>query len=460
MSRRAGPSARPKRAGEEFLRTHQADNLEPASKKLRFDARNPSQLVAEADEDIDADDAAVLELDSIGKGPGTKRSAVNLDGYDSDSENDNFDARAADKARQKKRAQKAEESDEDMFASEEEAGAGDEDDPDVQKKKKKTVKFMDADKIEGQVFGSRAGANVFDLKDEKGQTQDVKEISDDEDDSESGGDEGRDAIGDDEDELELGAGAKKKHAPRIDAFNMTAEGEEGRFDETGNFVRKADPNAMHDTWLEGVSKKEMKKAQEAEEKREEERRSKAMERDAILTSDLLSTLISHLHPGETILELLARLNKDRPKQKPKWQKNKKRNKNSDSMDVDKEAKEEDPAETKRKESVESITGAADELLARGQDQIYDTERELLMRQFQRETGDAWSVPGGQDDEDEELDETSQWEYRWADARDGGESHGPYDVPTMRSWNDAGYFGEGVEYRKIGTSDWISETVFG
>ena len=63
---------------------------------------------------------------------------------------------------------------------------------------------------------------------------------------------------------ELGAGGKKSHAPKLDAFNMKNEQEEGRFDAQGNFVRKAaDPDAVHDSWLEGVSKKDMKKAKEA-----------------------------------------------------------------------------------------------------------------------------------------------------------------------------------------------------
>jgi len=52
----------------------------------------------------------------------------------------------------------------------------------------------------------------------------------------------------------------------------------------------------------------------------------------------------------------------------------------------------------------------------------------------------------------------EWEYRWSDARDGGEAHGPYDGSMMVSWNDAGYFGDGVEFRRVGQGgDW-SQTV--
>jgi hypothetical protein len=57
-------------------------------------------------------------------------------------------------------------------------------------------------------------------------------------------------------------------------------------------VRKAvDPDAVHDQWLEGVSKRDMKKAAQAHEKREEERRQKRLEEDAMLLPDILKTLI-------------------------------------------------------------------------------------------------------------------------------------------------------------------------
>jgi CD2 antigen cytoplasmic tail-binding protein 2 len=442
---RAGPSVRPKRGGDSYISAH-----EESSKKPRFDARNPSQLAAEGDDD---GEDAILELDEIGKASGTKRSAVNLDGYDSDSDNDNFDARAAEKARAKKRADKMEkdDDDDDMFAELEDDvnGGEDEDDPSLQKKPKKSVNFIDTDDIAGQNFSSKVRSNVFNVKDASGKMQDDNSESEE---SDSGGEEGRAHIGSDVDEQELGAGSKKKHAPKLDAFNMRDEGEEGRFDESGNFVRQSDVNAIHDQWMDGVSKKDMKKARDAEEKREEERRTKAMERDAVLTTDLLGVLILHLQPAETVLEALARLNRSKPKQKAKWQKKK-----SGSMDVDLNSVE-DPAETKRKAHVESITEAADELLSRGQEEIYDTERELLMRQYKRESGDEWKDPPGLRSDDED-DDDAEWQYRWADARDGGVEHGPYDVPTMKAWNEAGYFGEGVEFKRVGRNDWTQVVNF-
>lgn len=76
-------AARPKRAGEEYARSHHAGSEGSSSKKPRFDLRNPSALAPDEREEDD-----VLAADVIGTGIGTKRGAVNIDGYDSDSENE------------------------------------------------------------------------------------------------------------------------------------------------------------------------------------------------------------------------------------------------------------------------------------------------------------------------------------------------------------------------------------
>jgi CD2 antigen cytoplasmic tail-binding protein 2 len=312
MAGRAHPSsaARPKRQGEEFARTH-----DDTTKKPRFDYRNPSTLAADApEEDV------ILDADVIGKsGNQTKRNAVNIDGYESDSDNDNFNERAAERAQRnegpKKGQSSKDEEDDDMFADLEEdmQGTADgDDDEDLAregKSSKKDVRFLDADEIEGQVANSKSGGHVSaDLLQNGKQRERAGSVGSE---SSSGDEEERDMIPeemDDELAAEIGAGGKKKHAPRLDAFNLKDEEEEGRFDESGNFVRKAmDPDAANDTWLDGLSKKDLKRAKEAEEKREEERRRKAMESDAVLASDSLSTLLLHLETGETPLEALQRL---------------------------------------------------------------------------------------------------------------------------------------------------------
>jgi CD2 antigen cytoplasmic tail-binding protein 2 len=438
------------------------------SKKPRFDYRNPSTLAPDAPEED-----AILELDEIGKpGMQTKRNAVKLEGYESDSSDDNFDLRADEKAHlaKKEAAQSKDEQDMDMFGDLDDSTAalGQEgDSASKSTKPKKDVRFMHIDDIEGQVQASKAGGHVradFALgQSTKGKTkatadQDARVESS----SESGSDSERDRLDAElEDAEELGAGSKKKHAPKLDAFNMQQEGEEGQFDEAGNFVRKAvDPDSVHDTWLQGLNKKDLKKAKAAQEKRDQERRKQTAADDALLTSDLFATLISHLHKGESVLEALQRLNAAAPKSKkiPKW-KQKKAAAKSDAMDVDVSGgAQEDPAEKRRVSAIEAITAAADAIFSRNNPDIYDHERELLQRLYKRETGEDWVEPAV---ESLPADENAMFEFRWVDARDGGQSHGPYDKTTMRSWRDAGYFGQQaeVEYRQVHTEGWTRSIDF-
>ncbi|KAL8672231.1 MAG: hypothetical protein Q9168_003303 [Polycauliona sp. 1 TL-2023] len=470
------PAPRPKRGGEEFARTHHLEDDGPNAKKPRFDVRNPSALAPDAQEDD-----AVLEADEIGKhGQQTKRNAVNIDGYDSDSSNEGFDARANAKAREagksgKRNAESTMEEDNDMFADlAEDLKDGDEDEElaGEGKKQKKNLHFLGADEIEGQVAGSKGGGHVssdFSLRGKgptgqsNGRRKDVDKEVESSSDSDVG-DEERADVGEQVDE-EIGAGGKKEHAPKLDAFNMKIEQEEGAFDAQGNYVRKVtDPNAVHDSWLEGVSKKDMKKAKEASDKRDEERRQRIIEADSVLTSDILKTLIPYLERGETVLEALARLGRGKEKKKPKWQnKNKSKSGSENAMDIDAEKVPEDSAETLRKRAVEAITDAADRLLTRGQVDVYDTEREMLTRQYSRDTGEEWLDHPEEKDQPEGASpsgERKPWEYRWIDGRDGGKINGPYDGATMESWNHAGYFGEGVEFRIAeGGHEWTRSVVF-
>lgn len=444
-----------KRAAEDFARSH--DTSSP-NKKPRFDIRNPSALAPDALENDE-----VLDADVIGaRGQQVRRGAVNVDGYDSDSDNENFDARADAKFKAQEEAKKSkDEEDADMFADlEDDFKDGDDSEGDVDRRgagRKKGVRFLDEDEIEGQVKSSKSGGHVsadFSLNGKKGKQKaiddEVESSTDSEVDDETRADTG------DVDE-EVGAGGKKNHAPKLDAFNMRNENEEGKFDESGNYVRKAvDPDAKHDVWLDGISKKDMKKASEAHEKREKERRRKAIEDDAKSDGSILASLLPLLHASETILEALARLHKEK-KPKPKWQQNKKKR---HGMTDDEPHAADEEKERDINQAIESITEAADLLLDRGQPEIYDTEKELLMRQYQKATGKEWKDASMSDagvgvapTHSSNATSPHQWEYRWSDARDGGETHGPYDTGTMKSWSDAGYFGQGVEFRRTDHNEW-------
>ncbi|RVD88474.1 uncharacterized protein DFL_002659 [Arthrobotrys flagrans] len=405
-----------------------------AASNTQFDLRNPNTLAAASqDEDYDAETAAILNFDEIsGQSRGVKRNAVNLDGYDSDSSNEGFGGGKEDGGdwKETKKKKKEEDDDDDMFGGDDddadgEKNGGDEGDK-IPGKKKKDVRFLDIKEIEGQ------------------EDRSDQESSDEEEQDE-----------DEEVDEEVGAGGKKKNAPKMDGFNMKAEMEEGRFDDQGNFVRRAvDPDAVHDTWLKGVSKKEMKKAKESHEKREEEAKQRRREEDELITGNLISDLILSLERGETALEALARLNTGKKAAKPKksWQKKKGRD-----MDIDgTNGKEpEDLKEKERKEQIENITTAADRLLSRGFNEIYDEPREFLTRLYKKETDEDWVEPVRETESDGPKELVDEWEYKWSDGQGDGQVHGPYGSTDMKAWKEAGYFQEGVVFRRKGEgeSDW-------
>ncbi|KAL5421689.1 hypothetical protein PMIN06_006321 [Paraphaeosphaeria minitans] len=430
-SSRPYAAARPKRSGEHFTRTHHLDVDEPSAKKPRFDPRNPSTLAPDNDDEEDP----TLEADVIGKGgAGVKRNAVNIDGYDSDSSTENFDTRA--EARTKKDApSKDEEDDDDMFAEdqnddeqEEETRRGD--------KKKKQLRFLDTHEIEGQEEDSKAGGHVaVDFR--AGNDMETEEV---ESSSEEGDDEERDRLDPGMDE-EIGAGGKKRRAPKLDAFHMKAEQEDGRFDEAGNYVRKAfDPEAAQDSWLEGVSKKDIRKAKEAHDKLEAERRERERQEDSIATSDVLSSLIQHLDVGESAMEALIRHGKAASTKKKTRHGSKK--KEGQEMEVESDPAQE-AAAGRAKDAINTITECASRLTDRGVEDIYDQPREMIMRAYKRETGEDWKNPNPTE---------AAWEFHWLEAA-GDAINGPYDTATMQAWEESGQFAAGAEFRRVGETEW-------
>ncbi|RDA83417.1 hypothetical protein CP532_4818 [Ophiocordyceps camponoti-leonardi (nom. inval.)] len=448
-------AARPKRAGENFARTHHHDrDDEEDNKRVKFDVRNPSTLAPDAREDD-----AVLDADVIGGSNATKRGAVNLDGYDSDSDNETFETKAAGRKTGDVDLLKQMDNygaddgkpdegggdgddDEDMFAVDDEAEKGDAQSPSEAVRRRKDVDYLENSNIEGQVDASKSGGRV---------RLDEQESSDDEADVEL-------AIQEEGVDEEVGAGGLKRNAPKIEAFNLREEMEQGRFDQNGNYIRKADdPDATHDRWLEGCSKKDMKKAAEAQEKREAEARKQRIQDDGVWVSDLLTALIPELETAETPLEALARLgksqNKDKKTRVPEWKQKRMKKQDTQQMEVDRGGGE-DEKQAKIKQSINAITEAADKLLSRDFEDIYDEKREDLVREYEKQTGESWV---------EKRAETApsaggMWEFRWTDD---GRAQGPFDGPTMKAWEDAGYFGQkGVEFRAAdGGGEWREKVVF-
>ncbi|KAL1884338.1 hypothetical protein VTK73DRAFT_32 [Phialemonium thermophilum] len=468
-------AARPKRSSEAFARKHHGDDDDSSSnKKIKFDLRNPSALAPDADEDdYDEVDEQMLAADVIRSTQGaTKRGAVNIDGYDSDSENENFSARAEARERSGGRSGKGKKKAEDVNLAEQldnydaklaAGGTAANDLEDGDEEEELDIFGPDDDEAQEQADEEAAGRGKAGKKGKEVRFlqniagQDLSSTSrekidfDQAQESSSDDEEGRELeIQEEGIDEEVGLGGLKKHAPKIDAFNMKQEQEEGAFDEAGNYIRKAvDPDAVHDKWLEGVSKKDMKKAAAAHQKREAELRQLRREEDKVLTSDLFKALIPYLEKSETPLEALARLGRSKTEQKiPKW-KQKRRKSGRDQMIVD-IRKPEDSRQAEIKAAIDVITDAADGLLKRDYPDIYDTERELMIREYRQETGEDWVDPPREQESGLEAGPTpTMWEYRWTDGRGDGGKQGPFDVATMRAWQDAGYFDEGVEFKPVG-----------
>ncbi|KAF2868509.1 hypothetical protein BDV95DRAFT_500778 [Massariosphaeria phaeospora] len=424
MSSSKFPAGRPKRAGDHFARTH-LDGNGSSSKKPRFDPRFPSTLAPDADGDeVDP----TLEADVIGKGSGVKRGAINVDGYDSDSSTENFKTRRSKKKAAGAKEENGDEDEEDMFAEEIK------DDEPV----KKEVKFMDDADMEGYLD------QFVDETEDLGTPYKADSVDSYDSSSDSAPDEERARLDPYLDE-EIGAGGKKKRAPKMDAFNMKAEQEEGRFDESGNFVRRAhDPDADQDAWLEGISKKDIKKAKEAHDKLEAARKQHERAEDAIVTADVLSTIIGYLKVGETPLEALARYGKAIPPKKRTGNKAKQ----AEAMEELGPAKL--AAAAKAKEAIDAITESASRLTNRGIDNAYDLERERYQREFKRETGEDWTDPN--------PPVVEYWEFRWLTAKED-DVNGPYDKAKMQAWESSNQFEAGAEFRRVGDTEWSEYLYF-
>lgn len=496
-------------------------------KKPKFDIRNPSTIANESDNESKTSDRelqvtnAELDADQLSRrGPGTKRNAVNVDGFDSDSSTGEFEERARERERLKDDGvegagaglpKSAMEEQEDMRADLEPAdGDEDEDEGRAGTQAKKEVRFLEPTEIEGEDPRSkeRKGVGVdlrawvakqhgFELPDtqtakkskrrrEGAGTNDGSSTSSSSDEEGGGGGSERSFTEEMQKQNvddEVGAGGLKTKAPQIEQFNTKNDRAEGAFDASGNFVRKAaDADAAHDGWMEGIRGRDVRRAREAQRRREAEAAKSAEEEQRVTTAEALGRLVVVLEPSETTLGALERLGKKKERKAVSWQERRRMKKGA--MQVDGEGtnghrERELEEERRRKTLIEEITSAAGILERRGQADIYDVERELLMRQYQRETGEPWTAASGtakktnggaigdladledSDDEAEEEEaevdnlekkEGRQWDYRWTDGRDGEKTHGPYGNGEMKAWYDAGYLGIGCEFRMRGSKD--------
>lgn len=247
-----------------------------------------------------------------------------------------------------------------------------------------------------------------------------------------------------------------KHELQIEAFNLREEAETGTFDKDMNYVKEknSDDENEEDAWMAGIKNSEIKKAREAQQK-STIKKSK-LQSSQIPTESLLGNLISLLEPAETPMEALIRLRPNKSRRNKKI--------------VDEQQ------ERVRKDAVLNLTECCEQLSNhKGIYSVYDLSREELMRLYYKQTGEEFRLRGVKRgiDQMENEDEPSQeeitgnesngygekiWEYRWVDNRD--EILGTYSSYEMNYWKET-YFNNEVEVRRVGQEEFepISEVVF-
>lgn len=422
---------------------YSSDIAEENRHQIRIDPNRPGFI--RADEDEAADE---FEEDVGLSKAGVKRKHVRTDagfllvselihqqGYDSDS------SQEGDKKKKSKKAAKRNNDDDDMFAekpppppppggdAQEQPKDELEEEDEYGKLKPKKIKFVDINNIEGQEFSDEEK----DVEDEEESLPSTPNDSDEE-----------------ELDEEVGLAGSKKHAPKIERFNLKQEQAEGAFTADGGYIRKAaDPRAHQDVWLEGLTKGAVARAVKAAEKqrereREAERRQEE-EEQAFSPTQRLEMLIRALRPRETPFDALARLNHDKKK---KWQPSQKWKKSKMAVDETTEDAKEEEDPVKLKEQIEMITAAADKLLALGTMNIYSLARERLIMLYQDEAGERFR-------ENAQVGGDSKWEYKWPGT---DEVYSDFTSENMRGWKADGFFGDGVLVRRAGSQDeWKDST---
>ncbi|PWN17802.1 hypothetical protein BCV69DRAFT_285681 [Microstroma glucosiphilum] len=312
---------------------------------------------------------------------------------------------------------------------------------------------------------------------------------------------------------------------KLDGFNMKSEMTSGRFDEEGNYIPNAkDPLAQHDKWLEGnYSKKGIRAAREAKEKRESEARRREREEEMLAGAGGMEgvqmRLLEYMEKGESVLETLQRLGKEAKKVKDEAKKagkqqqrrsNTQRRNGAAAAAVDDvppvastSSSTSNPAQNGHSQTqtstptpssastpsvikaIETFTSLISMLMDQfSQVNIYEEEYEGLLRSVRKSglVAEDWDparsrgdeveqeeadVHGGAAAAEPEAESGVLYEYRWSPSylqatstststedpstETPVETFGPYDLPTLRAWREAGYFGDvGPQGRGMGT----------
>ena len=89
--------------------------------------------------------------------------------------------------------------------------------------------------------------------------------------------------------------------PRTKSFQLSSN---SAFDESGHYIRKKDDQAIHDNWLQGVTKNQILRAKAAHQRQEARAQiESAHEERALMNVDsnrLWYQILSYMNPGESV----------------------------------------------------------------------------------------------------------------------------------------------------------------
>ncbi|KAI9593271.1 hypothetical protein BDF19DRAFT_415646 [Syncephalis fuscata] len=251
---------------------------------------------------------------------------------------------------------------------------------------------------------------------------------------------------------------------KIEAFNLRNELEEGKFDESGTYVQNdKDPQRFHDSWLEGVSEKEINKAHEAHARREREMRQRLAQEEQEISDAAGATraaqldLLDYLHDDETVNTALKRLGGGTKRKKfGTARKNKQRSLTTKQAMDDTEA--DTATEAERRRDIELLTGLCDRLMSLGQLDVYDWTADQIKSDLQRQNvtlsdNTAALMEQAAQSEftmaetvDDSANDGRQWQFKW--TSDATEVHGPHTTAEIRAWSSHGYFNAGVLIKRL------------
>ena len=312
----------------------------------------------------------------------------------------------------------------------------------------KPVRHKKSDVMDMREFERNEGIDTYELENEKD-----NELYDDEDEDEDDVDNEKieyytkaEELESMPDSIQIG---KTKWKPKIEAFNLREETEEGHFDLNGNYVKTKNEEeeaagANEDHWMHNTKKSDIVRARESQLARERAAKEKRLKRSRTVlpTIELLLKLIEILEPAESPFEALARLTPQGLSRNRKKKQHQGGNPN--------------------KETILCITEVCDQLAnEKVIENVYEMTREEFMRLYKTESGTDFKANSAKRSREEfesnhdiEREQTELngdygekiWEFRWIKAPD--EVLGPYSAYEMKYWKET-HFQNKVEVKKVG-----------